>query len=145
VDDDGTRLRTFSVVPPEFRRLWSVRYQQDGLIAADQEIYSVAKYHFYRQPFSVLELHGTDVSLLGYYCDIVTPLQKTGDDYALLDLFLDMWVWPDQRYRELDWDEYRQAVADGLVSADLQALAETTMQRLREEIAAGVFPRQYIA
>src|SRR6266849_4418069 len=75
IEDDGLRLRTDSVIPPEHSAIWSERWQQLGLIEPGQAISRVSKYHFYQENFDILELRDADGVLLGYYCDIVTPIQ----------------------------------------------------------------------
>jgi predicted RNA-binding protein associated with RNAse of E/G family len=78
--------------------------------------------------------------LLGYYSDIATPLRKVDGEYFLTDLMLDLWVFPDKTFREVDWDEFEDAVQNGLIAADLQEKALSTMNRLRAETGRGVFP-----
>jgi predicted RNA-binding protein associated with RNAse of E/G family len=82
--------------------------------------------------------------LLGYYCDIVTPLQKIGGDYYRTDLVLDLWVTPDLKLYELDWDEYEQVIEQGLMSIEQQEIARSTLERLKAEVATGRFPAEYI-
>ncbi|MBI3242699.1 MAG: DUF402 domain-containing protein [Chloroflexi bacterium] len=145
LEDDGKRLRTFNIVPPEYQTPMSEGWWREGLISQGQLIYSVAKYHFYNEHFDVLELRDEAGDLLGYYSDIATPLQKIGDEYFLTDLMLDLWVFPDSTtFKELDWDEFEAAVQNGLLSDDQQEKALSTMNRLRAEIAQGIFPAAYI-
>ncbi|MEK7783797.1 MAG: DUF402 domain-containing protein [Chloroflexota bacterium] len=145
IEDDGMRLRTFNIVPVEYRTAMSEGWWRDGLIPPGQLIYSVAKYHFYNEHFDILELRDEAGALLGYYSDIVTPLQKIDGEYFLTDLMLDLWVFPDSTaFKELDWDEFEAAVQNGLLSADLQEKALSTMNRLRAEIGQGIFPAAYI-
>ncbi len=146
VEDDGKRLRTFNIVPPEYQTPMSEGYWREGLIPPGQLIHSVAKYHFYNEHFDVLEFRDEDGILLGYYSDIATPLQKIDGEYFLTDLFLDLWIAPGlTAFRELDWDEFEAAIESGLLSADLQEKALSTMDRLRAEIRQGVFPLVYIS
>ena len=144
VEDNGTRLKTFSVIPVEFGSPISEEWRQKGLIAQSQSIHSVTKYYFYTEYFDVLVFSDGNGELVGYYCDIVTPLEKIGNEYFLTDLFLDLWLTPDRTVWELDWDEFERAANAGLISTGLQEKARSTLKRLRDEIAKGTFPSAYI-
>ncbi len=146
VSDDGRRLQTFSIVPEPYRAPMSLDWQQQGLIPSGQFVGSVRKHLFYDEQFDILELRDTEGKLLGYYCDMVTQLQKVGEgEYALTDLILDLWVFPGGGYRELDRDQFDEAAKRGLISPELQAQARLTLDRLKAEAAQGRFPSVYIA
>lgn len=144
VADDGTRLETFSVIPPEYTASWSLRWQQAGLIPAGRTIKSVRKVHFYRQYFTILEYRDLADELLGYYCDVAAPLRKDGDGYHLQDLVLDLWVAADGRVLELDWEEFEAALRDGLISGELGEKAADTLKWMAAEARAGRFPSAFI-
>jgi predicted RNA-binding protein associated with RNAse of E/G family len=140
VSDDGVCLKTFSIVPESVGIHLSEKFARQGWLAPGQLIYSVAKYHFYDEYFNIVEYQDRSGKALGYYCDIVTPLQRRDDDYYLTDLILDLWVSPDLRAVELDRDEFETAVAGGMISPDLEGQARATIRRLQSEIVAGTFP-----
>jgi hypothetical protein len=145
VGDDGRRLHAFSVVPEQYSEPWSLAAQKEGLIPPGRQIASIRKYAFYDEYFDVLEYRDPEGELLGYYSDICTPLKKIGEgEYAITDLILDLWIFPDGTYRELDWDEFDLAVEQGLLSPEIQSRAVATLTRLKAEILAGRFPSTYI-
>lgn len=144
VADDGMRVRTFSVVPHEISLPLSLHFQQQGFLAAAQRIASVSKWLFYHEFFTIVEFFNAEQTLLGYYCDIATPLQKIGNEYHLTDLILDLWLTPDLRTHELDHDEFSEAVEHGLVDEEYRQVALSTMDRLRDEIRQGIFPAAYL-
>ena len=78
--------------------------------------------------------------LLGYYCDIVTPLRKEGAEYYLDDLMLDLWIGPDGTLKEFDWDEFEQAYQQGQISPAQHQIAITTFDWIKEKAIAGSFP-----
>lgn len=91
-----------------------------------------------------MEIRDTREELLGYYCDITTPLKKIDGEYYLLDLIVDVWIRPDLTYQELDWDEW-QSAREMRQLTDLQVqIVNQTMQRLRLEIQSGIFPSLYL-
>jgi Protein of unknown function (DUF402) len=144
VDDNGYRLKTFSITPPDISLKWSERWQKEGLLSKGQMIGSVEKHLFYDEYFTIMKICGTESQLLGYYCDVATPLQKVGDEYSLSDLILDIWIYPDATILELDRDEFEEAVHSGLISAEQQIKAEEVLRRLKTEIKQGLFPSAYL-
>ncbi len=144
VEDNGVRLKTFSVVPEPARLSLSQRFWSDGLIETGQVVHSVSKVHFYDEYFSIMELFAEGGQLLGFYCDICTPLEKTNGEYSLIDLCLDLVVTPDGMVREMDWDEFDDAIMSGWIPLELIDVATDTLHRLEEELSTGVFPQQYL-
>ena len=134
VQDDGIRLTTFTVVPPDVRESLSANFRAEGRFAPEQFIATVKKYLFYNEYFSIVEFRDEDDKLLGYYCDIVTPLEKVGDEYFQTDLLLDLWVSPALDVQVLDEDEFEEAVEMRLLSDELQKKALRALERLKKEI-----------
>jgi predicted RNA-binding protein associated with RNAse of E/G family len=58
----------------------------------------------------------------------------------IVDLFLDLWIWPHGGYSVLDQDELEEAHSKGWISDAQVQLAESTIQQLIEENARGIFP-----
>jgi len=145
VRDDGEKLITHSLIPSQYRKVWgSEAWKRHGIMAAGEVVCEVRKHHFYREWFDVIELFDGDGELIGYYCDVVTPLRKEDGEYYLRDLLLDLWIFPDGRTVELDWDEFEDATRAALLSSDEQRMAVDTLRRMVEEVQQGVFPAQYL-
>jgi hypothetical protein len=107
VETTEVRLKTFVALPVEISQLLSEYWQRDGPLGPKDWVASLTKYYFFNDYLSILTIYDKADRLLGYYCDIVTPLQKIGDDYYRTDLVLDLWVTPSLELYELDWNEYR--------------------------------------
>lgn len=144
VSDDGHCLHTYTVLPDEIRQNLSLVLRRDGLIAPSQTIASIRKRYFYAEPFNLLEFRDTEERLAGYYSDIATLLVKQDGAYHLTDLFLDIWLAPDGTLHELDWDEFEEAIEQGVLTPEQQALAREAMARLVAEIASGRYPAHYL-
>jgi predicted RNA-binding protein associated with RNAse of E/G family len=144
VSDDGHCLHTYTVLPDEIRRDLSQALRRDNLIAPTQTIASIRKRYFYAEPFNLLEFWDTENCLAGYYSDLTTLMVKRDDGYHLTDLFLDIWLTPEGTLRELDWDEFEEAVEHGVLTDEQQALARGTMARLVSEVADGQYPTRYL-
>lgn len=143
VSDDGQCLHTYTVLPEEIRQNLSRALQRDHLIAPAQTIGAIRKRYFYAEPFNLLEFWDTEDRLAGYYSDLTNLLVKREDGYHLTDLFLDLWLTPDGTLHELDWDEFEEASAQGVLTPDQQTLARQAMARLVAEAASGVYPTRY--
>ena len=145
VADDSRRLTTYSIVREAERISLAKGFWRDSMLAPGRLLGAVRKHYYYNEYFDVLAFYDTGGELAGYYCDIVTPLQKVGAEYFLTDLFLDYWLVPGQPPRALDEDEFSSVVGQGLLNAEQIERARATFSRVREEIGAGIFPQRYIA
>lgn len=130
VEDDGVRVRTLSILPAEVSASLSEQFCQQGRIPPGRFIHSAQKYLFYHETYTIVVYRDATGSLLGCYCDIVTPVQKVGDDYVLTDLILDLWISPEENIQILDEAEFQAAILAGLIPADLAELAQITLERL---------------
>jgi len=145
LSDDGACLRTFKSLPSEISEKLSRSMQKDGLIDPEKRVLTVTKTYFYNENFNLLEFRDTNGELLGHYSDIGAPLEKIDGGYAMTDWFLDLWLYPNGTFLELDWDEFHQALAAGLLTKAEAAAARATLERLKSEIGTGVYPYKYIA
>lgn len=140
VSDDGVMLQTFTVLSEAKSLRLSGLFSQHGWLSPEQRIHAVAKRHFYLEYYSAVSYLDAAGRVLGTYCDIVTPLQRQGNDYYLTDLILDVWVFPDGSFLELDWDEFEAGVESGLLGPELAAGARLGLERLKRHINGGHFP-----
>lgn len=91
--------------------------------------------------FSIVNVRNLRGEHTGYYCDITTPpkLLKDGS-IEITDLFLDLWVSPDLRYRVLDQDELEEALKKGWISEQLHARAKRELKKLVASVETKDFP-----
>jgi predicted RNA-binding protein associated with RNAse of E/G family len=145
IRDDGVRLDTRSVLPPEARDVWrKSAWQKLGILADGPVVREVRKHHFYHEWFDIIELLDDQGGLLGYYCDVITPLRKVDGEYYLLDLLLDLWIFPDHRTIELDWDEFQEAARLQRITPEQQQKAVETLAWMVTEAQHGIFPERYL-
>ena len=62
----------------------------------------------------------------------------------MTDLFLDIWLHPDGRLIELDWDEFEGALHSQVITVTQAQLARAAMKRLIDEVAQGIYPNKYL-
>jgi len=85
----------------------------------------------------IWNLHGEHT---GYYCDIVTPPRLLDDGVELTDLFLDLWVSPDLRYKRLDEEELEEALRKGWIARELYIRAKRELEKLIKAVENERFP-----
>jgi predicted RNA-binding protein associated with RNAse of E/G family len=144
VADDGRQLLTHTVLTPAESAAMTLAVRHAGLIGSADTIAAVRKHYFYGEYFDLLEFLGPAGEIVGYYSDIATPLERQDGEYVITDLFLDVWLTPGLPAIELDEDEFAAAVEQGLLSAEHQTRARQAFDRLRAEIAAGLYPQRYL-
>ena len=88
------------------------------------------------------DLHGRHT---GYYCDIVTPPQLLEDGgVELTDLFLDLWVSPDLRYKVPDEEELEDAFRRGWIEQELYERSRKELSKLIDLVEKGGFPPYHV-
>ena len=141
---DESCLRTHKTLPEDIAISLSNALVSQGLVAAGERVGIIDKTYFFREPFNLLEFRRTDGSLLGYYSDIGEPVvQLSEGEFQMTDLFLDVWLFPDGRLLELDWDEFEEAVRGRVITPAQAELARETMRRIVDETAKGIDPFRY--
>lgn len=145
VSQNALCLRTNRILPPEISERLSHALQEQELIAPHQRVGSIAKTYFFREPFNLLQFFDLEGTLLGHYSDIGMPIvQLTADTFQMTDLFLDIWLFPDGRLLELDWDEFEEAIQNQVITSAQAELARDAMQRLISEVEEGIYPYRYL-
>lgn len=122
------------------------------LVVGGEEVmgpgYGALWFLFKGQNFDVGRIYRPDGSFTGYYVDILEIVEWTGADPAtlkpLVDLFLDLWITPDRRFRVLDEGELEEAQRTGAISRWDARQARNEMKELIESIRAGTFPPQVV-
>ena len=141
---DETCLRTFKTLPEDISTRLSKALVEQKLIQPNQRVGTIAKVYFFNEPFNLLEFREMDETLLGYYSDIGEPtIQLSPTEFQMTDLFLDIWLFPDGRLLELDWDEFEEAIEKKVIFSKQAELARSAMKRLVEESARGIYPLKY--
>mgnify|MGYP001067710696 CR=1 FL=1 len=91
--------------------------------------------------FSIVKVRDLQGRHTGYYCDIATPPRQLKDGaLEFTDLFLDLWVSPDLRYKVLDEEELEDAFRRGWIRKQLYDRAKRELKRLVRTVERGDFP-----
>ena len=145
VAQDKICMRTYKTLPDNIVEHLSRALQSQNLIKSHQRAAAISKTYFFTEPFNLLEFRDHDGTLLGHYSDIGEPvLQLSPNTYQMTDLYLDIWLHPDGRLLELDWDEFEAALQEQIITPTQAELARATMQRLVREAQQGIYPVKYL-
>jgi predicted RNA-binding protein associated with RNAse of E/G family len=145
VSQDETCLRTFKTLPPDISDHLSRALLKQKLILPGQQVLTIGKAYFFTEPFNLLEFRGTNGELLGHYSDIGEPtIPLEPGTFQMTDLFLDIWLFPDGRLLELDWDEFKEAIEKQVITPVQADLASEAMKRLVVEAEQGIYPSKYL-
>jgi protein associated with RNAse G/E len=66
--------------------------------------------YWFNRWYNIFALRTPQGQPKGWYANICTPITFDGKTIRYTDLDLDLWVWPDGRYRVLDEDAFEQRV-----------------------------------
>lgn len=93
--------------------------------------------------FDVGKFYDESGKWLGYYCDIIEPLNRLvrgSRTTVITDLFLDLWITPHSDYYVLDEDELENAIRSKFISKSTGEKARSQLQLLVKNIGRGGFP-----
>jgi len=102
--------------------------------------FPVTYFQFLDKWFTIVKIRNLQLEHTGYYCDIVLPPRLLREWVEITDLFLDLWVSPDLRYRILDEDEFEEALQKGWITKQLCKKARTELRKLIQTVENREFP-----
>jgi len=102
--------------------------------------FPIIYFQFLGKWFTIVKIRNLQGEHTGYYCDIVLPPRLSGKWVEITDLFLDLWVSPDLRYRILDEDELEEALQKEWIKKELYDKARRELQRLIRKVENKRFP-----
>ncbi len=146
-------------LPNQISDLWSeLVYRSEKVIVGKSEITSTHRvtfdgevvlapgfkiFHFdlVGKWFDIGKIRDLNGKHTGYYCDIATPPRPLEDGgIELTDLFLDLWVSPDLRYKILYEEELEDAFCKGWITKQLRDKAKEELKKLIRRVDHKNFP-----
>jgi len=125
--------------------LSSFRFEIDRPLVVDGKVVIASGYSAY-----LFEMVGENTEVVavfdyrgrptGYYVNLNSEPRRFEGGYEVTDWFLDMWVFPDLRYRVLDADEFEAAVDAGVIDHPTAARARDVLRRLEDALSKRDFP-----
>ncbi|MBI4675052.1 MAG: DUF402 domain-containing protein [Chloroflexi bacterium] len=118
-----------------------VTFEEPGIpfLRADETWHATRYAFFYvfpRASFNLLELYTNNAARTfeGWYLNINTPPQRTADEFAWIDLDLDLWLYPDLSYEILDEDEFHENAARYHYTSEMHRIVAETLAHLLDRI-----------
>ena len=102
--------------------------------------FPITYFQFLDKWFTIVKIRNLKGEHTGYYCDIVLPPRLLREWVEITDLFLDLWVSPDLRYRILDEDELEEALQQKWIDKEIYEKARMELQRLISKVENKRFP-----
>jgi hypothetical protein len=103
--------------------------------------YQIVYFEMLKKWFSVGKIRDLNGKHTGYYCDIITPPRLLEDGVVeITDLFLDLWVSPDLRYKVLDEEELEEALEKGWITRQLYEKSRMALEKLVTSVKQRNFP-----
>ena len=130
-----------------------VVYQDDKLIVTKwlpirprKDIGSGISYAMLDKGWKISRIFDGEGNFSYWYCDIIDDEinEKNGEtEYTLIDLLVDVKVYPDGTYEVLDKEELDEALQTGLITKEQKEMALAKLNALLDLIQNGNFPPQF--
>lgn len=96
-------------------------------------------YTLFKDGWKISQFFNENKELICWYCDII-DYRVLNDEYTLIDLLVDVKIYPNGEYEVLDLDELDEAVNEGLIDISKKEEALNKLNKLVELIKKGEFP-----
>ncbi|WP_052807367.1 DUF402 domain-containing protein [Risungbinella massiliensis] len=87
-------------------------------------------YYFVRKGYTISKVFQKNGEFLYYYCDMMEMHQTGRMRYVMVDLLLDLIIYPDGRYHLIDIDEFADSIERGRIKRRQQVHALRTLDRM---------------
>jgi len=96
---------------------------------------------FLKEGYKISRFHDPQGNFVYWYCDIIdVEYDKEQDIYTLVDLLVDIKIFPDGEIRILDIEEIAQALEEGIITVKQASSALIKLDNLLKILYSGAFP-----
>jgi len=106
--------------------------------------YSMIYFAFVGKNYDILKVYDTEGNFKGLYIDVLAYTKREGNVIEMLDLFLDIFVFPDGKAFLLDEDELEMAFNYGLIDRKTFDFAYSTAEEILKKLKRNDFPPELI-
>lgn len=106
--------------------------------------YTMVYFAFVGKNYDVLKVYDENGNFKGLYVDVLAYTRREGNTIEMLDLFLDVFIFPDGRVFLLDEDELEMALNYGLIDKETFDFAYRVAREIMEKIRSGQFPPEVV-
>lgn len=105
------------------------------------DLFGGISFAFLKQGYKISKFYDQNAKFLFWYCDIIeVQYDEAKDQYTLIDLLVDVKVFPDHQYRVLDADELSEALEKDLITKKQCCTSLTNLNKILAMIDEGAFP-----
>ncbi|GAB6102315.1 DUF402 domain-containing protein [Thermococcus atlanticus] len=106
--------------------------------------YRMLYFAFIGENYDVLKVYDGEGNFKGLYIDVLAYTRREGDTLEMLDLFLDIFVFPDGEAFLLDEDELEMALNYGVIDKETFDFAYRVAREILEKLKRGEFPPEIV-
>lgn len=101
-------------------------------------------YYFVKKGYTISKVFHRTGEFMYYYCDVMDMRQVGRLRYVMVDLLLDLIVYPDGRYHLIDVDEFATAIEKGQLKRKQQVYSLRTLDKMIRMQTKGSFIPKYL-
>ena len=102
--------------------------------------YTMIYFAFIGEKYDVLKVYDREGNFKGLYVDILAYTKRKGNTLEMLDLFLDLFIFPNGEVFLLDEEELEMALNYGLIDKETFDFAYSKAREIVEKFKEGNFP-----
>jgi len=102
--------------------------------------YTMIYFAFIGEKYDVLKVYDREGNFKGLYVDILAYTKRKGNTLEMLDLFLDLFIFPNGEIFILDEEELEMALNYGLIDKETFDFAYSKAREIVEKFKEGNFP-----
>ncbi len=106
--------------------------------------YIMVYFAFVGRNYDILKVYDEEGNFKGLYIDVLAYTRREGDTLEMLDLFLDIFVFPNWEAFLLDEDELEMAINYGLIGRETFDFAYSVADELLKKLKHCEFPPQIV-
>ncbi|NJD99469.1 DUF402 domain-containing protein [Thermococcus sp. LS1] len=106
--------------------------------------YTMVYFAFVGENYDILKVYDENGKFKGLYIDVLAYTKREGNTIEMLDLFLDIFVFPGGEAFLLDEDELEMALNYGLIDRKTFDFAYSVAGEILEKLKRGEFPPEIV-
>ncbi len=106
--------------------------------------YTMLYFAFLNKNYDILKIYDEDGIYKGIYVDILSYTRRYDNILEMLDLFLDIFIFPNGEFYLLDENEIEIALKEGFIDKKTYNFAYSTAEEIITEIKNGNFPPKIV-
>ncbi|ACJ16129.1 hypothetical protein TON_0642 [Thermococcus onnurineus NA1] len=106
--------------------------------------YTMVYFAFVGENYDILKVYDENGKFKGLYIDVLAYTKREGNTIEMLDLFLDIFVFPGGEAFLLDEDELEMALNYGLIDRETFDFAYRIAREILEKLKRGEFPPKMV-